>query len=148
MATYQNSSFSNETIELDDAVFRDCAFQDCVLTFSARGPTELSGCTFARSKLVPGGAAQLTLTYLRGFYQGLGDWGRETVEQLFETVRGPGSSRATPRTPEPGDADHAALEAFGATREGRAIARGFQHLSPDHRRQIAELIARAAGLGA
>ena len=136
MTTYQNHSFRGEAIDLDSGVFRDCVFEECALKFSARGPTEISGCTFARSQLVPAGAAELTLSYLRSFYHGLGDWGRSTVEQLFNEIRGEARTEAA--------SDRAALEAFGETAEGRAIVRGFQKLSPDHRQRIAELIARAA----
>ena len=136
MTTYQDSRFHGESIDLDGGVFRDCVFEDCALRFSAQGPTELSGCTFARSRLVAAGAAELTLTYLRGFYSGLGDWGRTTVEQLFAEIRGEARPEAA--------SDRAALEAFGETAEGRAIVRGFQKLSPDHRKRIAELIDRAA----
>jgi hypothetical protein len=148
MTTYQNSSFSGETIDLDDCVFRDCMFEDCALRFSAQGPTELSGCTFSLSRLVADGAAKLTLTYLHGFHQGLGEWGRNTVEQLFETVRGGDPANVRFPAVGPSTPDRAALEAFGETSEGKAIVQGFQRLSPEHRRQIAELIARAALQGA
>ena len=132
MITYQNNVFRGEVIELDGCAFRQCVFEDCTLRFAATGPTELNGCSFDRSHLAPGGAAQLTLAYLQGFYQGLGDWGREAVEAWFEKVRGP---------PAP---ERAALDAFGATAEGQAIVRGFVHLSPEQRGQIAAVIAGAA----
>ena len=141
MITHQNSVFRGEVIELDGAAFRQCMFEACTLRFAATGPTELNGCAFDRSQLEPAGAAQLTLDYLRGFYQGLGDWGRQTVDALFETIRGAEATADRPAEPAP---DRAALDAFGATAEGQAIVRGFMHLSPEQRGQIAALIAGAA----
>src|ERR1700679_3360344 len=137
MITHQNNVFRGEVIELDGAAFRQCVFEGCTLRFTATGPTELNGCTFDRSQLEPAGAAQLTLDYLQGFYQGLGDWGRQTVDALFDTIRGPEAAIDTP-------ADRAALDAFGATAEGQAIVRGFAYLSPEQRGQIAAVIAGAA----
>ena len=132
MNIYQNNVFRGEVIDLDGSAFRQCVFEDCTLRFAATGPTELNGCSFDRSQLAPGGAAQLTLAYLQAFYQGLGDWGREAVESWFEKVRGPPAI------------DRAALDAFGATAEGQAIVHGFAHLSPQQRGQIAAVIADAA----
>jgi hypothetical protein len=153
MNVHQNNSFSGETVDLDNSAFRECSFENCALRFSATGPTELSGCRFEGSRLVPSGAAQLTLTYLRGFYHGLGDWGRSTVEAMVEAVRqgdsgavAPGETPASANSgsPDPSAAYRAALEAFGASAEGHAIVVGFEHLTPERRRQIAELIGLAA----
>lgn len=153
MNVYQNNSFSSETVDLDNCAFRECSFTDCALRFSASGPTELNGCRFEGSRLVPGGAAQLTLTYLRGFYHGLGDWGRGTVEAMVDAIRqgDPGTiapdeapANAQSGLRDPSAAYHSALEAFGASAEGRAIVVGFEHLTLERRRQIAELIGLAA----
>ena len=157
MNVYQNHAFSGETIDLDGSAFRQCSFEDCSLRFSAAGPTELNACSFTRSHLVADGAASLTLSYLRGFYHGLGEWGRNTVEAIFDTVRRPDPSAepaaAAPPSPAAsvlGASDlllasyRSALEAFGATPEGQTIVRGFARLSPSHRQEIAALIGRAA----
>ena len=165
MYTYQNNSFSGETIELDGSAFRQCSFEDCTLRFCAAGSTELSGCTFAGSQLVADGAAKLTLSYLRAFYHGLGAWGRGCVDEMFEAIRRPDPadepSAPPPPTPPVMDAPipgppalgagdllvasyRAALDAFGASPEGQTIVRGFTHLSPTQRQEIAALIGRAA----
>jgi len=151
MNTYQNLTFSGKTVDLDDCVFRQCVFEDCFLRFSATGMTELSGCNFTRSKLVPDGAAQLTLSYLRAFYFGLGEWGRDTVDGLFETVRRPDSTndasdQAVPAIDAGAETPsrRSALEAFGATPEGQAVVHAFSRLSEGQRGEIAALIGRAA----
>jgi hypothetical protein len=148
MNIYQNNTYSGETIELDNGAFRACTFEDCTLKFSGAGPTELNGCTFTGSRLAPAAAAQLTLTYLRGFYQGLGDWGRQTVEQMFDEIRGTSAQGTVAAHPGPTDLltvdFKTTLERFGASPDGQAIVRGFERLSPAQRRQIADLIAGAA----
>ena len=156
MNVYQSNAFSGETIDLDGSAFRQCSFEDCSLRFSAAGPTELNGCTFTRSHLVADGAASMTLSYLRGFYQGLGEWGRNTVDGIFEAIRRPdpsaepAPSTLAPTASVPGVSDlllasyRAALEDFGATPEGQTIVRGFARLSPSRRQEIAALIGLAA----
>ena len=151
MNTYQNLTFSGKTVDLDGGAFRQCVFEDCLLRFSATGMTELSGCSFARSKLVPDGAAQLTLSYLRAFYFGLGEWGRDTVDGLFEALRRPDSANAPAvqaaqvNAAEPeAVSGPSPLEAFGATAEGQAIVSAFSQLSAGQRAEIADLISRAA----
>ncbi|HEX4183574.1 MAG TPA: hypothetical protein VHY34_09970 [Caulobacteraceae bacterium] len=152
MNVHRNNTYSKQTIELDDNAFRECVFEDCTLRFSAAGPTELSGCTFARSELIAGGAAELTFAYLRGFYQGLGEWGRSAVEKIFETIRGSDGEALDGALDGSAAADvpagyRAALEAFGATPEGQLIVAGFERLAPPRRRQIADLIGAAAQQG-
>jgi hypothetical protein len=143
MNTYLNNTYCGETIDLDNCAFRNCVFEDCTLRFAASGPTELSGCSFSRSRLAPSGAAQLALSYLRGFYHGLGEWGRSTIEELFDAIRAGESGDAV--SCERGAASfRQALDAFGASPEGQSIVRGFEKLSAERRRQIAELIGLAA----
>ena len=154
MNIHQNNSFSGETIDLDGSAFRQCRFEDCTLRFSASEPTELSGCNFSQSRLVADGAAKLTISYLRAFYHGLGDWGRGCVDEMFEAIRRPDPASEPPApvssTPVLGPSDmlaasyRAALDAFGASPEGQAIVRGFAHLSPGQRAEIAAVISRAS----
>jgi hypothetical protein len=150
MDTYLNHTFAHETLDLDDNAFRGCVFEDCTLRFSGQGATELNGCTFLRSRLEAAGPAQMTLNYLRGFYQGLGEWGRLTVDALVDAIRQPAAPALDPGGAKAGSTDmlagayRAALEAFGATPEGSAIVRGFERLSTEQRKRIAELIGHAA----
>jgi hypothetical protein len=138
MANYDGSRFLGKLIELDGNIFRRCTFEDCSLKFGATAPTELSGCSFNRCRLVADGSAELTIAYLKAFHRGLGDWGRAAVEALFDSIRG-----QAPAAP----AWSAELEAFGASAEGRQIVRGFKRLSAAQRAQIAALIEQAAGKG-
>jgi len=148
MATYEGSRFLGKAIGLDGNAFRRCSFERCSLKFGATAATELSGCSFIQCRLIAEGPAGLTIAYLKGFHQGLGEWGHAAVEGLFDYIRGQedaprrGAQQALEnRVP---SAWQAELEAFGASAEGRTIVSGFKRLSKAQRGQIAALIGRAA----
>jgi hypothetical protein len=96
MATFRNSVFKGQTVDLDGNTYVECVFTNCVIRFSGGGPVSLVGCTFSECKFALDGAAAHTLRYLRAIYHGLGEWGKESVEKLFEEIR-------DARTKVPGD---------------------------------------------
>ena len=89
MATFRNSTFVGATVDLDGNTYESCLFQRCIIRFSGLSPAALSNCQFQDCTLALGGHATLTLSYLRALYHGLGEWGKQSVENLFEEIRKP-----------------------------------------------------------
>jgi len=89
MADFTHRTFVGEEIDLDGNTFTGCVFRRCIIRFSARATVSMSDCKFHDCTLTVGGPAALTLDYLRAVYHGLGEWGRKSVERLFEEVRQP-----------------------------------------------------------
>lgn len=75
-------------VQLDNNSFTKCTFDSCVLEFSGTGPVELNECKFNNVQWVFTGAAQNTLNFLHGMYNGMGEGGRQIVEATFDNVRG------------------------------------------------------------
>ena len=86
----ENRTFENQTVEIDGKEFKGCVFKNCLIQFNGKAPFgEISGCTFDGCGLGIGGTAELTIDYLRQIYHGLGNWGKVSVETLFDEIRKP-----------------------------------------------------------
>jgi hypothetical protein len=83
------NTYTNTRVRLDNNEFIKCAFISCVLEYSGTGPVSLVECTFSNVNWVFSGAAQNTLQFLKGVYHGMGDGGRELVENTFASIRKP-----------------------------------------------------------
>ena len=86
----KNKTLENQTVELDGMEFQGCIFKNCLIQFNGKAQVVgLSDCQFHGCKLGMGGGADLTVQYLKAIYHGLGDWGSESVEMLFNEIRKP-----------------------------------------------------------
>lgn len=80
--------YTGQKIKLDNNSFAKCTFTNCILEFSGTGVVELSECKFEDVQWVFTGAAQNTLTFLHGMYNGMGEGGKQIVEATFDNIRG------------------------------------------------------------
>ncbi len=86
----KNKTFENQTVELDGMEFQGCIFKNCRIQFNGKAPVMgVFHCHFEGCELGMGGAAEITVRYLRAIYHGLGDWGSKSVETLFDEIRKP-----------------------------------------------------------
>lgn len=87
---YENRSFTNADIELDDAEFFNCKFQDCNLIYSGGAPPSIVGCSFDHIRVTFNGAAGNTLALMANLYSG---GFRTIIEDTINNIRGnPGAS--------------------------------------------------------
>ena len=85
----ENKTFEDQTVEIDGKEFKGCVFKNCLIQFNGKAQMGLSNCQFHGCSLGMSGAAGLTVGYLKAIYHGLGDWGSENVEILFDEIRKP-----------------------------------------------------------
>lgn len=87
MITNINNTYTNTEVLLDNATFKSCVFKNCTLVYSGTGPVSLIDCVFERPSWRFTGAADNTLKFLRALYHGMGDTGKQLVENTFEQIR-------------------------------------------------------------
>jgi hypothetical protein len=94
MARFEGRSFRGERLPLEGHEYINGNFEDCVMVFSGSdGPMTMTGNRFGRGiTWTFEGPAQRTLVFLNALYHGMGDGGREQVEEIFAAIR-----RARPR---------------------------------------------------
>ncbi len=83
MNTFSGSVFSSTTITLDDACYRDCTFDQCLIVFCASGSVELTGCNFSNCSWEFQGAAADTIALLTSLVADLGSQGSELVRRTL-----------------------------------------------------------------
>lgn len=88
MAELKNQTFSDQTVDMDGNTYDGCKFERCVLRYSGNRSVQLNGCRFEGCTLSLDGAAANTIGYLAAIHQGLGDWGKNNVENLIKAIRG------------------------------------------------------------
>ena|ERR1700730_925705 len=84
---YRNTKFQATSVDMDGKAFIDCTFEGCTIRFSGIAPMSVTGCTFTNCSLALADSASLTISYLKAIYHGLGEWGKKSVENLFEDIR-------------------------------------------------------------
>ena len=89
MQHFTSVKFVNETIDIDDKAYINCSFFKCVIRFSGTGPVSFKNCHFEECGIEFKGHAVTTVVFLRAIYHGLGDWGKYSVEGLFDEIRAP-----------------------------------------------------------
>jgi hypothetical protein len=87
VTSYENSTFSNMTVDLDGVSFRNCVFQGCALRYSGGEPPTMVDCNFYRSRFEFAGAASDTLSFMRAIYHGMGDGGKKLIEGTFASIK-------------------------------------------------------------
>ena len=84
MAVIENQTFEKQTINLDDAIFKNCTFKGCTLIYSGGPLPRLHMNTILDCIWQFAGAAERTMTFLAALYQG---GSNELVEYIFDQVR-------------------------------------------------------------
>jgi hypothetical protein len=82
-----NNVYRNVTVKLDNSEFIDCSFTDCIMEYSGIGPVSMSHCEFKNVQWVFTGPAQNTLQFMHAMYHGMGDGGKQLIEQTFEKIK-------------------------------------------------------------
>jgi hypothetical protein len=83
MATYRKHEFADEPVELDGNVFESCTFRRCHLIYRGSTPPGLNHCTFDACLWEFDDAAARTVAFLRGLYYGMGEAGRQLVNDTL-----------------------------------------------------------------
>ncbi len=84
---FKEKQFKNEEVRVDGNIFIDCAFKNCVLVYAGGPPPTMVGCGFGSCSWSFVEHAANTVKFMRAMYHGMGDGGRELVEQTFENIR-------------------------------------------------------------
>lgn len=84
---FDGKRFKNEKIRLDGNTFAQCQFENCVMEYGGGPPPRIVKCTFHGCQWSFTEAASNTVAFLQGVYHGMGDGGRQLVEQTFENIR-------------------------------------------------------------
>jgi hypothetical protein len=86
---FEGRRFVKQIVDLDGNTFEACKLIDCTLRFSGEAPTRISRCEITGCILGLDDRALLTVKFLKAMHGGLGNWGRNCVEELFDKIRGP-----------------------------------------------------------
>lgn len=70
MTTFQNKTFTNENIVVDDNIYETCRFVNCTLVYQGGKTPVFNNCTFSGLRIQLEGGASQTVKYLSGLYQG------------------------------------------------------------------------------
>jgi len=85
---FDGRTFKDTVVDLDGREFYNCTFINCGIRYSGSRPgITLDGCTFDRCHFVFDGYATNTVAFLSAIYNGMGDWGKGSVEKLFDEIR-------------------------------------------------------------
>lgn len=95
-----NNSYSGARVRIDNQIFKNCIFSNCVIEYAAEGPISLSGCTFNNCQWVFVGAAQSTLNFMQTMYHSMGDFGRGMIESTFDNIKNAGAPESGARPEE------------------------------------------------
>lgn len=89
MARFEGRSFRGERRPIEGNEYSNCDFEDCVMVFAgSEGKITMDGNLFGRGVTWTfEGPAQRTLIFLNALYHGMGDGGREHVEEIFAAIR-------------------------------------------------------------
>lgn len=89
MGSIKGARFESGTVVVDGNRYEECTFLNCFIQFDGGELPSFIGCTFDSCQLGLGASASNAVMYLRAIYHGLGDWGKNSVETLFNEVRTP-----------------------------------------------------------
>ncbi|MFP4036287.1 MAG: hypothetical protein ACLFUE_02070 [Desulfobacteraceae bacterium] len=84
---YRQETFEGQKILLDGNDYAECAFVDCDLRYGGSAPVSFDNCRFDNCGWSFVDAASNTLYFMASLYHGLGQGGRDLIEQLFESIR-------------------------------------------------------------
>jgi len=84
---HDGKTFQGETIRLDNQEYIDCTFAECDLQYGGSGAVAFSNCRFDQCRWSFVDAASNTLRFMAGLYHGLGEGGKNLMEDLFDSIR-------------------------------------------------------------
>jgi hypothetical protein len=89
----QDQTFENQDVHLDFTEYQRCTFNNCKVLYRGFGPVRLGENTFNGCQFYFVDGARHTMEFLSDLYHGLGDTGRELIEDAFDNIR---AGRVTP----------------------------------------------------
>lgn len=84
---YNEAEFVGQTVLLDSNKYVNCTFRDCEIQFGGAAAVGLDSCQFERCQWKLVAAAGNTMGFLHSIYHGMGESGRELVEEIFASLR-------------------------------------------------------------
>jgi Predicted nucleotide-binding protein containing TIR-like domain len=84
---YQGEHFSDGSVQLDGNEYYECVFTRMAMVYSAISPVVLQGCEFHDCKWNFDGPAALAVRFMSGIYNGLGEDGKQLIENTFDNIR-------------------------------------------------------------
>ena len=81
--------FENTTEILDGNVYRKCRFERCRLVYRGGQLPEMADCFFNECTWTFDDAADRTLIFLKNIFHGMGNGGKQIVQQTFDNIRKP-----------------------------------------------------------
>jgi hypothetical protein len=89
MADYLGRDFVNATEVLDGNTYTQCTFTDCNIVYRGGEIPIIAGCRLERCRWIWEESALRTIQFLKGIYSGMGQGGRQIVEDVLKEVRAP-----------------------------------------------------------
>jgi hypothetical protein len=83
MSHHDGETFEDQAEVVDGREFHHCTFNRCQLTYNGGVPPTFVGCSFADCTWLFDGPAGRTVEFLRAMYHGMGDGGRDLIEQTL-----------------------------------------------------------------
>ncbi|MEZ6969595.1 hypothetical protein ACB040_10005 [Aeromonas sp. S11(2024)] len=87
MTKFNNCTFDNTTVRLDNIEYKGCVFKSCIIEYAGQGPISLDSCDFNNCQWTLVGSAQNTMQFLSAMYHGMGEFGQQMVEATFNQIR-------------------------------------------------------------
>lgn len=85
---FRDQTIENQDVTLDGNSFMRCTFRNCRMIFRASASSHMESCQFLDGVTFHmEGAADLTMQFLTACYHGMGDGGRDLVENTFRNIR-------------------------------------------------------------
>jgi hypothetical protein len=81
---FENTTFANQRVELDNNEFIGCKFEECDLLYGGGTPPALVNCSFGRFRVSFKGAAADTLSFITALYHG---GFKPVIEATFDNIR-------------------------------------------------------------
>jgi hypothetical protein len=86
---FRDKDFNGEEVTLDDNTFTGCTFRNCTVIYRGSSKLHVSGNRFLENvKWKLDGPAAATVQFLAAVYNGMGEGGRDLVENTFKQIRG------------------------------------------------------------
>ncbi len=82
-----DNTYVGVKISLDNQIYKNCSFTNCVIEYSGNGTISLTGCRFDNCQWLFSGPAQNTINFMQMMYHNMGDFGRKMIEATFDNIR-------------------------------------------------------------
>ncbi|MCA8999519.1 MAG: hypothetical protein KDA80_21165 [Planctomycetaceae bacterium] len=89
MSEFKEETFTGDPVEIDGNRYENCTFENCTLVFKGGGLPALINCKINNCRWEFREGADRTIAFLRGLYHGLGDNGKQVIEQTVEAIKRP-----------------------------------------------------------